>query len=75
MEQSQQRKQRLRLYQTWTGHKGEERFFCFGYLISGPNWKAGLGSAFLIAAPTGIFLAFVAPYLTQQLHAVIMVFR
>lgn len=65
---------RLRVYDTWTGHKGEERFFCYGYLVSGPNWKAGVGSAFLIAAPTGIFLAFVAPYLTRQLSIAIMVF-
>ena len=64
----------LRVYQTWTGHKGEERFFCYGYLVSGPNWKSVFGSALLIAAPTGIFLAFVAPYLMRQLSIAIMVF-
>jgi hypothetical protein len=52
-----------------------QKFFCWGYLVAGPNWRASLGTAFLIAAPTGVFLALVAPYLTREVHAIIMVFR
>ena len=61
----------LRVYQSW---QGNEVFFCSGYLIAGPNWKATFGSAALIVAPTVIFLIFVAPYLSRVVHAVIMVF-
>jgi len=62
---------RLRVYQSW---QGNEVFFCKGYLVAGPNWKATFGSAALIIAPTVIFLVFVAPYLSRVVHAVIMVF-
>lgn len=60
-----------RVYQNW---QGNERFFCGGRLVAGPNWKATFGTASLIVAPTAIFLAFPATYLTLHVHAVIMVF-
>lgn len=34
-----------------------------------------MGTAALLVAPTGVFLAFVATYLTFEVHAIIMVFR
>lgn len=62
---------RKRVYQQW---QGNETFFCWGYLVGGPNWRASLGTAFLLLAPSGIFLGFVAPYVTREVHAIIMVF-
>ncbi|KAJ9529000.1 hypothetical protein QJQ45_007078 [Haematococcus lacustris] len=64
-------KKRVRVYERW---QGNETFFLWGHLVAGPNWRASLGTASLLLAPTGVFLAFVAPYLTRQLHVVIMVF-
>ncbi len=43
--------------------------------MAGPNWRAAIGTAFLLLAPAGIFLGFVAPYVTKKVHAIIMVFR
>mmetsp|Transcript_14045 Transcript_14045/g.30408 ORF Transcript_14045/g.30408 Transcript_14045/m.30408 type:complete len:424 (+) Transcript_14045:382-1653(+) len=66
-----QGKPRQRVYEVW---QGNEKFFCWGYLVAGPNWKASLGTAFLIVAPAAVFLALVAPYLMFEVHAIIMVF-
>eukprot|EP00198_Chlamydomonas_reinhardtii_P010974 XP_001700311.1 predicted protein [Chlamydomonas reinhardtii] len=63
-------KRRLRIYEEW---QGNERFFCWGYLVAGPNWKASIGTAMLISAPAGIFLAFVAPYMGLHVHIIILV--
>ncbi|GFR51175.1 hypothetical protein Agub_g13449, partial [Astrephomene gubernaculifera] len=63
-------KRRQRVYQHW---QGNERFFCWGFLVAGPNWKASLGTAALITAPAGIYLAFVAPYMGLHVHVVILV--
>ncbi|EFJ45166.1 hypothetical protein VOLCADRAFT_106120 [Volvox carteri f. nagariensis] len=63
-------KKRQRVYQHW---QGNERFFCWGYLVAGPNWKAGIGTALVIAVPAGVFLAFVAPYMGVHVHAIILV--
>lgn len=52
-----------------------QRFFCYGHLVAGPNWRASLGTAALIAAPAGVFLGLVAPYLMFHVQVVIMVFR
>lgn len=52
-----------------------QRFFCWGYLVAGPNWKASIGTAMLISAPAGIFLAFVAPYMGLHVHIIILVIR
>lgn len=71
VEQSSMERRRLRVYETW---KGEEKFFCYGYLVAGPNWKACIGSALLIIIPSGVFLGLVAPYLTFRVNIAIMVF-
>ncbi|KAG2430389.1 hypothetical protein HYH02_013751 [Chlamydomonas schloesseri] len=63
-------KRRLRIYEEW---QGNERFFCWGNLVAGPNWKASFGTALLISAPAGIFLAFVAPYMGLHVHIIILV--
>ena len=67
----QQAGKRLRVYEAW---QGNEIFFCGGYLVAGPNWKACFGSAALIVCPAVVFLACVAPYLAIHVHAVILVF-
>ncbi|GAX81070.1 hypothetical protein CEUSTIGMA_g8505.t1 [Chlamydomonas eustigma] len=71
MDKGPRESKRLRVYENW---QGNEVFFCYGYLVGGPNWKATFGSAALIVCPTVIFLTFVSPYLTFQLNAAIMVF-
>lgn len=63
-------KMRLRVYQRW---QGNEKFFCWGFLVAGPNWKASLGTAVLIAAPSGVFLGFVAPYLMDNVNVVLLI--
>lgn len=63
-------KRRLRIYEQW---QGNEKFFLYGFLVAGPNWKASIGTALLIAAPAGIYLAFVAPYMGLHVHIVILV--
>ena len=50
-----------------------QRFFCWGYLVGGPNWKASLGTAALIAAPAGIYIAFVGVYLALEVNPVLLV--
>lgn len=52
-----------------------QRFFCRGYLVGGPNWKASLGTAALVVMPAGIYIAFVGVYLAQEVHAIILVIR
>lgn len=52
-----------------------QKFFLYGFLVAGPNWKASIGTALLIAAPAGIYLAFVAPYMGLHVHIVILVIR
>lgn len=52
-----------------------QKFFFYGHLVAGPNWRASIGTAILLLAPAGIFIAFVASYLTLEVHAIIMVFR
>ncbi|GLC42428.1 hypothetical protein PLESTB_001097600 [Pleodorina starrii] len=63
-------KKRQRVYQHW---QGNERFFCWGYLVAGPNWKASIGTALVISAPAVIYLAFVAPFMGFHVHMVILV--
>ncbi|GLI60784.1 hypothetical protein VaNZ11_003017 [Volvox africanus] len=63
-------KKRQRVYEHW---QGNERFFCCGYLVAGPNWKASIGTALVIVAPAGIFLAFVAPYMGLHVHVILLV--
>lgn len=63
-------KKRMRVYEVW---QGNERFFCWGYLVGGPNWKASLGTAALIAAPAGIYIAFVGVYLALEVNPVLLV--
>jgi len=62
---------RLRVYEQW---QGKEQFFMGGRLMAGPNWKACIGTVSLIAIPSGVFLGFVAPYLSKHVHTVIMAF-
>jgi hypothetical protein len=52
-----------------------QTFFLWGHLVAGPNWRASIGTAILLLAPTGIFLGFVAPYVARHVHAIILVFR
>ncbi len=52
-----------------------QQFFCWGHLVAGPNWRASIGTAFLLLAPSGIFLGFVAPYVAARTHEVILAFR
>jgi len=52
-----------------------QKFFCWGYLVTGPNWKAAIGTGFVVVAPVVIYLTFVASYMTLQRSAAIMVFR
>jgi palmitoyltransferase ZDHHC9/14/18 len=51
-----------------------QRFFCFGYLVGGPNWRASLGTAALIAAPAGVYIAFVGIYLAENVNPALLVF-
>lgn len=53
----------VRLYQVW---QGNERFFCGGRCIAGPNWKALLGTASLILAPLVVYFYLVAPVLAEN---------
>mmetsp|Transcript_17328 Transcript_17328/g.29618 ORF Transcript_17328/g.29618 Transcript_17328/m.29618 type:complete len:463 (-) Transcript_17328:349-1737(-) len=73
METPDERKQprRMRVYEQW---QGNETFFFWGHMVAGPNWRASVGTALLLLAPTGIFLGFVAPYVAREVHAVILVF-
>ncbi|KAG2486112.1 hypothetical protein HYH03_015207 [Edaphochlamys debaryana] len=63
-------KKRQRVYESW---QGNERFFCWGYLVAGPNWKASIGTALLISAPAGVYLGLVAPYMGMHVHVIILV--
>jgi hypothetical protein len=50
-----------------------QKFFCWGFLVAGPNWKASIGTALLIAAPAGVFLGLVAPYMADEVNVALLV--
>jgi palmitoyltransferase ZDHHC9/14/18 len=54
---------RPRIYEVW---QGNERFFCWGRCMAGPNWRSCFGSAALILLPTAVLLAWVAPYMGRM---------
>ncbi|GMH43294.1 hypothetical protein BSKO_11216 [Bryopsis sp. KO-2023] len=58
----------VRLFQVW---QGNERFFCGGRCIAGPNWKALLGTTTLILGPLVVFLVFVGPVLRREVNIAI----
>lgn len=45
---------------------GTHYVFCGGRVVIGPDWKALLMSLFIIIAPIGVFLGFIAPYLGRE---------
>eukprot|EP00878_Enallax_costatus_P016643 GHUV01017462.1.p1 GENE.GHUV01017462.1~~GHUV01017462.1.p1 ORF type:complete len:277 (+),score=34.72 GHUV01017462.1:717-1547(+) len=61
---------RLRVYEQW---QGNERFFCWGRCVTGPSWKSGMGTLFLLIAPTAVFLVMVAPYMAAKVTPAILV--
>ena len=67
--QQQHQRPRLRVYQQW---QGNERFFCWGHCMAGPNWRSCIGSVLLIAAPTAVFLIWVAPYMGRRVSWAIL---
>lgn len=58
----------VRLFQVW---QGNERFFCGGRCIAGPNWRALLGTASLIIAPLVVYFVLVAPILADEFNLVV----
>lgn len=56
-------------------HHTTQRFFCYGFCVTGPSWKSGLGSLALLIAPTVVFLVWVAPYMAQHVTPAILVIR
>ena len=52
-----------------------QRFFCFGHLVAGPNWKSAVGSILLVLAPAVVFNVFVSPYLGRHLSWAIFAIR
>lgn len=59
---------RLRVFQNW---EGNEKFFCGGRFVAGPNWKSLFFTALLITVPLAVYLIFVGRFLMDQLHFVI----
>lgn len=55
----------IRVFEQW---EGNERFFCGGRLIAGPNWKSLLMTSLLIVIPLVVYLVFVGRFLTNQAH-------
>jgi len=51
------------VWQTWTG---SDVFCCDGRVVAGPNYKAMIGTALLVAAPSGIFCGLVLPDLAEE---------
>lgn len=60
----------VRLFQVW---QGNERFFCRGRCIAGPNWRALLGTSSLIVAPLVIYFVLVAPILAEEFNLAVPV--
>ncbi len=50
-----------------------QRFFCWGFLVAGPNWKSCFGSAAILSLPTVVFLYFIAPYLASRVNVGLLV--
>ncbi|GBF91499.1 S-acyltransferase-like [Raphidocelis subcapitata] len=61
---------RLRVYQQW---QGNERFFCCGHCMAGPNWRSCIGSLLLLVLPTVVFLVWVASYMGRRVSWAIFV--
>lgn len=61
---------RMRVYEQW---QGNERFFFWGHLVAGPNWKSAVGSSFLVLAPSVVFLIWPAPYLAKEVSYAFLV--
>ena len=51
---------RKRVYEDWPGNevtlRGVQAFLCSGRVVTGPGWKASIGTAVLIAGPSGGWL-------------------
>lgn len=56
-------KQGVRAYKFWDG---ENKFFCDGNFIVGPDWYKALMSFLLIVIPTALFLAVPAMYFVDE---------
>lgn len=52
-----------RVYQEW---QGNEKFFCGGRCIAGPNWKSLIGTTSLVLLPLVIYVVFVGDVLWRE---------
>lgn len=52
-----------RVYEEW---QGNERFFCGGRCIAGPNWKSLIGTTSLLLLPLAIYVVFVGEVLWKE---------
>jgi palmitoyltransferase ZDHHC9/14/18 len=69
--QSQATAKQARVFEQW---EGNEKFFMGGRVIAGPNWKASIGTAALVLVPAGVFLAWPAWYMGNQVSWAIFAF-
>jgi len=55
---------RGRVFEEW---QGNERFFCGGRCIGGPNWKSLIGTSCLILLPLAVYILFVGEVLWDEI--------